>query len=482
VTQRFAPYRVIDARRHDVPITAPKYRSGRSGIPAGIGDQFAALARAHRVCGAQLAVHHDGETVAFETGELEHGGGRPVTRAAAFPVGSITKSFTATLALILVADGDLGLDEPLGEHLPELDALGDQLTLRHLLSHTSGFASGPDSTELSSGSLRRYVAEHCGPRNLVLPPGTGFSYSNMGYILTGRLIEEITGMSWAEAMESILLRPLGIAPAFAAPAVVRPAARPVATGHSVHLALGRTQPVRQSLAPAEAPAGAVAVSAMDLLALARLHLPPGVPGVLPSDHAALMRRPVPAATPFGLADGWGLGLAVFHGPAADWVGHDGNADGTACYLRVDPAGGWAVALTTNTTTGIAMWQDLLGRLAAAGVPVPAPATPSPTSLGDRRSVPAVPLPDCTGTYVNGDSEYVVTASGARYRLAVDGEEFVVLPGPDGMTFALLDQISGQCVPGGRFERDRASGEIHGIQVNGRLARRHPHAVAAGAMR
>ena len=443
-----------------------------------LNAQLAELVRDHRVCGAQLAVHRGDRTVAVEIGELEHRGGRSVTRDAAVPIGSVTKAFTATLAMVLVADGDLDVDEPLGAHLPELDELGDVLTLRQLLSHTSGFASGPDSTDLSSGSLRRYVADHCRRRNLVLPPGTGFSYSNMGYILAGRLIEEITGMTWAEAMESILLRPLGIAPAFACPGLATPdGGRPVASGHSVNLALDRTQPVRQSLAPAEAPAGALAASATDLVALGRMHLARGVRGVLPPDHAELMRRPVPAAAPFGLADAWALGLAVFHDATSDWVGHDGNADGTACYLRVDPSGGRVVALTTNTNTGIGLWQELLGRLAAqCGIPIPAAPTAAPVTSIDTGDAAASAPPDCAGTYANGDSEYVVTGSGGRYSLAVDGEEFVVLPGPEGTTFALLDESSGQCVPGGRFERDPRSGEINGIQVNGRLARRHPYAI------
>ncbi|HEX6471810.1 MAG TPA: serine hydrolase domain-containing protein [Streptosporangiaceae bacterium] len=499
MTQRFAPYRVIDARNHDPLIVIPKQYSGftaasrasraaraarpkggaapgGSGIPAALGEEFAALARRHGVCGAQLAVHHAGTTAAFEFGELEHGGGRPVTRDAAVPIGSVTKAFTATLAMILVADGDLDLDEPLGEHLPELGALGDELSVRHLLSHTGGFASGPDSTELSSGSLRRYVADHCHHGNLVLPPGAGFSYSNMGYILAGRLIEVITGMSWAEAMESILLRPLGVTPAFTDPVTAGPPARPVATGHSVNLARGRTTPVRQSLAVAEAPAGSLAASAMDLVALGRLHLPPGLPAVLPADHAELMRRPAPAADPFGLADAWGLGLALFRGAGTGWAGHDGNADGTACYLRVDPAAGWAVALTANTNTGIGLWQDLVAWMAAAGIPfATAPAAESATGAQ------AGPPPDCAGTYVNGDSEYVVTESAGRASLAVDGEEYVMLAGPDGLTFSLLDPTSGQRLPGGRFQRDPASGEIRGMQVNGRLASRHA-AVGAAARR
>jgi CubicO group peptidase (beta-lactamase class C family) len=443
------------------------------GIPARLGAELSALAGAHRVCGAQLAVHHDDQTVAIELGELEHRRGGAVTCDATFPIGSVSKSFTATLAMALVADGDLDLDAPLGEHLPELDDLGGLLTLRHLLSHTGGFSSGPDSAEVSSGSLRRYVAEHCRRRNLVLPPGTGFSYSNMGYVLVGRLIEAITGMTWSEAMASIVLRPLGIAPAFICPTGFEPAARPMATGHSVNLALGRTQPVRQSLAPAEAPAGALAVSAMDLVALGRIHISPGAPGLLPPSHAALMRRAVPAADPFGLADGWGLGLAVFQGEANDWVGHDGNADGTSCYLRIDPVGGWIIALTTNTSTGIGLWQDLIAKLADVGIPITA------EEPGTTPAQPAAAPPDCTGVYANGAAEYAVAGSGGSLLLAVDGMEFGVSPGADGLTFTLLDRSSGQRLPGGRFERDPETGEVNGILVNGRLARRRADVIGSG---
>jgi CubicO group peptidase (beta-lactamase class C family) len=459
VEKRYEHHRMVDQN-------AGYEGRGANGKPI----DLSALTREHRVCGAQFAIRHHNQTVAIEVGELEYRGGRRVTRDAAFPVGSVTKSFTATLAMILVADGDLEPDAPLGEHLPELDDLGDQLTLRHLLSHTGGFACGPDSTELSSGSLRRYVAEHCRRTNLVLPPGAGFSYSNMGYVVVGRLIEVITGMSWSEAMASILLRPLGIIPAFICPTGLGSTARPIATGHSVNLALDRTQPVRQSLAQAEAPAGALAVSAVDLVALGGLHVPPGVPGLLPPAGAERMRRAVPCADPFGLADDWGLGLAVFHGEAADWVGHDGNADGTSCYLRVDPAGGWIVALTTNTSSGIGLWQDLLAELPDAGVPVPGGERSPFTGQG------AAP-PGCAGVYANGDCEYVVNGSGGRLLLAVDGTDFVVSTGTDGLTFALLDRSSGRRLPGGRFQRDPVTGEINGITVNGRLARRRSRVAA-----
>ena len=118
---------------------------------------------------------------------------------------------------------------------------------------------------------------------------------------------------------------------------------------------------------------------------------------------------------------------------------------------------------------------------------PIPAAPTGLTAGVAAGttagfVASEPPPDCTGRYANGDSEYVVTGSDGHYRLAVDGEEFMVLSGSDGMTFALLERTSGQCVPGGRFQRDPVTGEINGIQVNGRLARRHPLAVPAAAAR
>nr|MBA2473567.1 beta-lactamase family protein [Pseudonocardiales bacterium] len=137
-----------------------------------LSDTLSVLARKHQVPGAQLAIHHGGETVAVEVGELEYGTGHGVTRDAAFPIGSISKTFTATLAMILVADGDLELDAPLGEYVPELGDLGNELTLRQVLSHTGGLAEGPDSVEVLA-SIRRYVLDHCRSQNLVLPSGAG---------------------------------------------------------------------------------------------------------------------------------------------------------------------------------------------------------------------------------------------------------------------------------------------------------------------
>jgi CubicO group peptidase (beta-lactamase class C family) len=444
-----------------------------SNILPVLGGSLKKLIHKHHVPGAQLAIHHQGQTMTLEAGELEQDTEGRVTRDSAFPIGSISKSFTATLAMILVADGDLELDAPIGLYLPGMDDLGSQLTLRHLLSHTSGLACGPDSADVFGASPRRYVADHCRQQNLVVQPGTAFSYSNMGYVLVGHLIETITGMTWWEAMESILLRPLGIDPAFVGAPGHQPPARPVAAGHSVNAATGRTRAVPQSLAPAEAPTGGLAASAADLVALGLLHTDPGMAELLPADDAAQMRQPVDGADPSGLADGWGLGLAVFgtgapstEESAPDWVGHDGNANGTACYLRVNPDDDWVIALTSNANTGYGLWQELVAELAQADIPIEQPSV-------TLSAQPTVPPMGCAGTYLNGDVEYEVEArrDGHLY-LAVDSDAFAQLRCYEDLTFSTRDPNSGRQVVSGRFVHDPVTKTIDAIQVGGRHASRH----------
>ncbi|HET9257330.1 MAG TPA: serine hydrolase domain-containing protein [Pseudonocardiaceae bacterium] len=445
-------------------------------IDAGwLAGTLTALVEANQVPGAQLAVHSAGRTVAVEIGHLEHGTAIPVTRDTAFPIGSISKAWTATLAMILVADGDLELDAPLEEHLPALGELGRLLTLEHLLSHTSGLPSSPEIPGLVNLSLPCYVRDHCRVRDLIFPPGTGFSYSTRNYVLVAHLIETITGMSWLEAVESILLRPLGIEATTVGATARARCGRPVATGHSVNAAVGRIRPVNQSsLVAAEAPAGALAMSAVDLVALGLLHTGPGVPELLPAPHAAQMRRAIPGADPFGLADGWGAGLAVFRHAGREWVGHDGNANGTACYLRIDPANAVVVALTTNASTGSYLWEDLGAELGKVKLPLGA------QRCGVPRQRPAAPPPGCAGSYSNSSTEYLVIAGDDGHMYLANGDELLArLAFHDEMVFALQDLASGRELHRGRFLRDSTTGQVDHLQIGGRLARRtHPPAEPA----
>src|SRR5215831_6819842 len=101
--------------RGDPPSTTSE-SSPSSTVPTeALRATLSELAQRYKVPGAQLAIHRGGRTVSVEVGELEHGTGCAVSRDAAFPIGSITKSFTATLAMVLAADGDLELDAPLAD-------------------------------------------------------------------------------------------------------------------------------------------------------------------------------------------------------------------------------------------------------------------------------------------------------------------------------------------------------------------------------
>src|SRR5437660_2052278 len=119
--------------------------------PDHLSKMLERLARQHDVPGAQLAILHEGDISAVQVGEKEYGSGGALSESSPVPLGSITKTFTATVAMILVSDGDLELDEPVATYLPELRRqasadLAATLTLRHLLSHTGGLVCDPSTT------------------------------------------------------------------------------------------------------------------------------------------------------------------------------------------------------------------------------------------------------------------------------------------------------------------------------------------------
>jgi CubicO group peptidase (beta-lactamase class C family) len=427
-------------------------------------DLLAGCARRHGVPGAQLAVHHDGRTVVAEFGEAEFGTGAPVTADTAFPVGSITKAVTAAVVLALVADGDLELDEPVGSHVPGLLVPVAGVSIRQLLSHTGGLPCSPAPEQVAGFSAQRYVRHAARPERMVLPSGSGFSYSNVGYVLLGEVISTVTGMSWGDAVTAVLLRPLGVATDLIGVPGAAASGRRIAAGHSRHPRTGRIRPVRQCLIPAEAAAGALALSAADLVAFGRLHVDGGNPAVLPAEQAALMRDVVPGAVPFGLARGWGLGLAAFGAAPYDWFGHDGNADGTDCHLRIEPACGRVVALTANIGAGSPLWEEVSAQLRSRGVP-----------LEDglpRSEVWPVATTDCVGTYRNGDLTYQVAPGGPfGLRFSVEGESAEPLVLGADLTFYLRDESSDRWTVGGRFVRDECDGSVNAVQVGGRLGRR-----------
>jgi CubicO group peptidase (beta-lactamase class C family) len=441
-------------------------------VSSGIAGHFHRMAAEFGVSRAQLALSDGTGT------HVAHVGG-PGTAALRFPFASVTKLFTATVAMQLVGDGDLELDAALGQYGEEFAAapggLGTAVTLRHLLSHTSGLVCDLDD---GHQSLRGYVAA-AGKPDLLFPPGSAFSYSNAGFALVGRLIESAVGTPWREAMDSFLLHPLGITPAYVpgpGPSVPGP---PVASGHAVTAA--GPVPVETRVPAALAPAAALAGTAEDLVAFARLHAEARdrtLGALLDDDGTAAMRRPAPGAGPYGLADGWGLGWARY-GPAdRPWLGLDAMGGGTTCNLRVRPQDGTVLALVTDSTAGLALWRALTDRLRAQGTDVGAAPGERPRAHPAPGSPPAAGR---AGTWRNGTLEYHVTGgdgaplhleddTGARYRLDLDG---------DG-TFSAHRTDIPEAPYTGRFLTDPGIGNSCLMQFAGRVLRKEiPHEVPAG---
>lgn len=137
----------------------------------------------------------------------------PVTK---FRLGSITKQFTAMAVMILQERGKLNVDDLIGTHLGEIPDAWKEITIRHLLTHTSGvpnytnFFGMMQTTVRTPATVDRVIASFR-DRPLDFKPGERFSYSNSGYILLGRIIEKASGQTYERFLKQEIFDPLGMA-------------------------------------------------------------------------------------------------------------------------------------------------------------------------------------------------------------------------------------------------------------------------------
>jgi CubicO group peptidase (beta-lactamase class C family) len=402
------------------------------------------LARHFIVPGLQYATL-EGDTVrTFELGHRRLRPQEPVGAGTPFPLGSVTKVLIATVVLQLVEEGDLELDAPLASYLTGLGRLGET-TVRGLLSHTSGLPDLPAHQLGPREPLVRHV--HADPDvAFVCSPGT-FSYSNFGYVVLCHLIEVVLGLGWREAARSFVLTPLGFPAGSSAPATAE---------HAVHLPTATVAVVEPELPACVVAAGTVGLPARDVLRLATVHCRPT--SVLAPETAALIRKPVAGAEPFGLAAGWGLGLAAF---GDGWFGHDGNTGGATCTLRVHPQRGRALVLMTNATSGRHLAEQFLAELGIGSYRGPVPVG----ALGGA-SLRALAEQVC-GSYRSGDREVEVALAGDG-ELRFGGSRMVLYrdllfrlaaPGDD-------EAAAGESRDVHRFLRSPVTGRVEALQFGG----------------
>jgi CubicO group peptidase (beta-lactamase class C family) len=357
------------------------------------------LAGQHRVPGASLGILRvpaDGspdDLIQAACGYANFPAGIEATTDTLFQIGSVTKVWTATLALQLADEGKLDLDAPVADVLPGL-ALADadtarRVTVRHLLTHTSGIDGDVfDDTGRGDDCLAKYVTGLASTRQ-IFPLGATWSYCNSGFVLAGRVIEQLTGLTWDAAVRQRISEPLGLrhTVTLAEEALLFR----TAAGHVDVSADPVLAPVWQPPRSA-GPAGLICSTTADLLTFVRMHLAGGTAAdgtriLSAASAAAMTAHQVDLPDPQSLGDSWGLGWIRFGWDGQRLVGHDGGTIGQDAFLRVlpdpdHPGAGLAVALLTNGGHTGELYDELFREIftAEAGIAMPAPAAP-----------PAVPI-------------------------------------------------------------------------------------------
>jgi CubicO group peptidase (beta-lactamase class C family) len=307
-------------------------KGGRAQSPA-------ALARVQQVLdetrqkygtsGGALAILDGDEIHEFVTGVRDIRSREPITKETIFYIGSTTKTWNATLVMQLVDEGRIDLDVPVKRYLPEL-RLADQqaldtLTMRHLLSMSSGIDNGPYLYLQRSDAVEWYV-NGLAEIPQIHAPGAMYGYSNAGSTVAGRVVEALTGMDWDTAITQRLLKPLGLRQSAALPSDVEE--HPTVTSHEIGLD-GKAIRVASWYDRAHGPAGSsLRQSAGDLMRFGAFHLGGGSRSggrqlLRPATVARMQQAETHPPKGF-LADGWGLGWMLYERGGHSVCGHAGG--------------------------------------------------------------------------------------------------------------------------------------------------------------
>ena len=314
---------------------------------AALRHQLRALVAAG-VPGAVLLVRDGDEQLRLAAGTSDVVTGAPMRAANRFKIGSITKTFVATVALQLVRDGRLRLADTVGRWLPGLVPNGAHITVRQLLRHQSGLFDYFEDPRSTAPYLAGDLGYVWAPRALIalatshppnFPPGTSFSYSNTNYLVLGLIVERATGHSLRQELRRRIFRPLHL----------RSTRFPTSQRFGPRLAHGYlwspqnrqdVTAVSQSLGWA---AGGVVSSAGDVARFYRALL---AGRILPHRLLHEMRQTVP----LGPGVGYGLGIIRVASPCGALWGHDGSFAGYLSDTLSSAGGRHQMVLLLNQNT------------------------------------------------------------------------------------------------------------------------------------
>ena len=455
--------------------------------PDTLSDVVEATATKLGIPGAAAGVWADGREVYACHGVTSVDNPLPVDQHTLYLLGSVTKTYTATALMRLVAEGRIELDAPVRRYVPELrlsdEQAAAQVTVLNLLNHTAGldWALIVDTGE-GDDALATYVAK-IAELDVIAPPGVRASYSQAGYNLAGRIIEKVTGRTYEEAVASLVFEPLGLTHSFFARDDIM--TRRFVVGHNPGedgtLSIARLW--RRSRG--DNPGGGIASSVSDQLRWARFHLGDGrAEGgvrVLPAEVLDRMKQPTVELRGSNLGDALGICWFLRDVEGLRTIGHAGSANGQFAELLAVPERNFAVVSLSNAGPDGLSFNQAVVRWALQAYLGVTDRDPEPIPYDEARARQIV------GGYENDAMTLTVDTNGAGLRLEVlirpeiraasDKEmppdhvpaEFGLLPGNADEYVITSGAMKGLR---GAFTRDK-SGAVVGIDLAGRLFSRVP---------
>ena len=325
-----------------------------------------------------------------------------------YQIGSVTKQFTAAAIMRLVDSGAIGLDDPITKFLPDYPTQGHHITIRHLLTHTSGVRSYPsDDTPEETLPLDISTAEllaRIQAEPFDFAPGESYRYSNAGFVLLGMIVEAASDQTYAQYMQEHLFEPLGLSRSSVCDA------RRIMPGRARGYTLegGTLLHAERVSTTHMGGAGALCSTVFDLLSWT---------SALKSGRVVSEASYEAMVTPALLADGtevpYGFGLRVrsrLEGRLS--VAHGGGVPGFSSQVDHFPEADLTIAVISNTYGDHA-------RLAADAIARWALGIPMPTVLDQQRSVDE--LEAYVGTYhvSSPDQQWSVVRQGGWLFLEID---------------------------------------------------------------
>jgi CubicO group peptidase (beta-lactamase class C family) len=179
-----------------------------------VDEYVQAQMKKQKIPGLSLAVVRNGEVVKVQGYGLANVElNVPATAETVYSSGSVGKQFTSAAVMLLVEDGKIGLDDPIRKYLDDAPEAWNDITVRHLLTHTSGIKDYTAQLNLRKDYSDRELVEVAGKNKLDFPPGEQWRYSNTGYALVGVIIKKASGKFYGDILQERVFQPLGMATA-----------------------------------------------------------------------------------------------------------------------------------------------------------------------------------------------------------------------------------------------------------------------------